>query len=179
MRVPSPNEGTRRATGLVRAHILPSRVACVVHGVPLWSCQCSGTFTRRWCCAGMARVEHAFRRFWRPAPWPLGHPYAYEKPPVRFPCERLLAGTGSFLSRSLRHPQNARRSQGRGYAGIPFVLLVTDCPEFHRCSFHLACCLLSRVPVGNRYRNGLFPDAGSSSSRRDRDGLPQSALGVG
>ena len=54
MRVPSPNKGTRRTTGLVRAHILPSRVACVVHGVPLWNCQCSGTFTYRWCFAGMA-----------------------------------------------------------------------------------------------------------------------------
>lgn len=85
-----------------------------------------------------------------------GSSLCIRKPPVRFPCERLLAGTDSFLSRSLRHPQNARRSQGRGYAGIPFVSLVTDCPEFHGCSFQLACCLLSRVPVGDGYRNGIF-----------------------
>jgi len=45
----------------------------------------------------------------------------------------------------------------------------------------VACCLLSRVPVGNRYRNGLFPDAGSSGSRPagNGGGLARSGPGVG
>jgi hypothetical protein len=56
----------------------------------LWNCQSSSTFTRRWCSQGRRAVEHAFRRLFRPAPYPLGHPHAHKNRPLWFPCGRLL-----------------------------------------------------------------------------------------
>jgi hypothetical protein len=36
---------------------------------------------KRWCSAGTQRVERCFRRFWRAAPEPVGHPYENENRP--------------------------------------------------------------------------------------------------
>jgi hypothetical protein len=64
-----------------------------------------------------------------PSRWVI--PMHTKSRPSGFPASGSWPELVSFLSRSLRHPQNACRSQGRGYARIPFVSLVTDCPEFH------------------------------------------------
>ena len=46
MRVPSRTRAPVKLAGRIRAHVVPSRAACVVHGVPLCSYQVQpGTFT--------------------------------------------------------------------------------------------------------------------------------------
>ena len=154
--VPSPNEGTRRTTGLVRAHILPSQVACVVHGVPLWSCQCSSTFTRRRCRAGMARVEHAFRRFWRPAPsrWVIPmHTKAARQVSLRAAPGRNWVVPIQKPPASPECPSVARTRVCRH----TFRLAGDRLPRVSRAFLPVwPCCLLLRVRVGYGRRNGLF-----------------------
>src|ERR1700722_8962964 len=51
----------------------------------LLMCQQASTFTRRWCFAGIAGVEPAFRSGWSRAAYPLSDPYANENRPSGYP----------------------------------------------------------------------------------------------
>jgi len=55
----------------------------------LWMGQLASTFTLRWCSAGTRRVERRFRRYWRPAAYPLAHPYVTENRPSGLSLGRL------------------------------------------------------------------------------------------
>ena len=84
MRVPPKTRAPVNLAGRIRAHAVPSRAACVVHGVPLCRCQVQpGTFTPEGGAPQGRQDLNLQPAVLETAALPIApHPYAIEKPPA-------------------------------------------------------------------------------------------------
>jgi hypothetical protein len=118
-----------KLAGRIRAHAVPSRAACVVHGVPLWICQVQpGTFTPEGGAPQGWQESNPQPAVLEAAALPLRHiPMQLKNRPRGLPGERPLVERVLALSRSLPGRQHLRlQARRRGHADMPFASLAPD-----------------------------------------------------